>query len=189
MEILEKPSGIALRGSTIWLFAVIFLIHDGEEAFTMAQWVNAHAGLMHSIAAKSPVAAWAVTHMPSNNGVAITAIAFELLIIVGSTVALSLFLSGRSKSRSTVYIFAALLSAYIIHVAAHIVQSVVLGIYTPGVITAVLVVPPLGGYLYWRLLRSGLLTARSAAITTMVGVLSIVPILWSAIQVGRLLFA
>jgi len=183
---METP--VELRPSLIWLFPLIFVIHDGEEAFTMAAWLNNHRELLRNIADAAPLSRRIVANMPSTNGAVAGAIAFELLIVLAATIGFARFLRFASRSRSAVYIYAALLAAYLVHVVAHIGQSIILGMYTPGVVSAVLVVPPVGGYLYWQLLRCRLLDAKSAAISAAAGVLSILPIVTTAHLIGRWLF-
>jgi hypothetical protein len=110
------------------------------------------------------------------------------LIVLAVTIAFARFLKFPAKSRFSVYLYAALLATYVVHVVSHIAQAIALGMYTPGVVSAVLVVPPVGGYLYWLLLRNRLVGMKMAAISAAAGVLSILPVLLSALFVGRWLF-
>ena len=177
-----------MRPALIWLFPLIFVIHDGEEAFTMAAWVRHHQDVLRNVADVAPLARRVIANIPATNGGVIAAIVFELLFVLAVTIALGRFLRCATRSRAAVYVYSALLGAYVFHVVTHIGQSVVLRMYTPGVISAVLVVLPAGGYLFWQLLRSGLLTPKTAAICAAIGVFSILPIIITAHLVGRRLF-
>jgi len=177
-----------MKPALVWLFPAIFLIHDGEEAFTMVAWVRAHHDLLARVAGLNPVAARIVANMPVNQAAVVAAIGFELLIALAATIVLDRALRVTPVPRAPLYVYSGALAAYVIHVISHVGQTLALRAYTPGVFTATLVVPAVGGYLFSRLLEAGLLNRRQALISAAVGVLSILPIVATAHLVGRTLF-
>ena len=154
----------------------------------MAPWIHDHRALLNHITDAAPLARRLLANIPATSAGVAGAIAFLFLIVLAVTIAFARFLKFPAKSRFAVYLYAALLAAFLVHIFAHVMLAIALGMYTPGVVSAVLVVPPVGGYLYWLLLRHRLLSAKSAAISAVAGVLSVLPVLLSAHFVGRRLF-
>ena len=174
-----------LRTSVLWLLPLIFLIHDGEEALTMPVWIREHRDLLNRLSDMTPLHRRLISQLPATSAGILTGIAFEMLIILAATVAFVRILKRNSRLRMPVYVYSIALGAYVVHVAAHILQPAALGMYTPGVVSGVLVVLPVGGYIYWRLIRTGWLTAQEAALTAVAGALAILPVLLIAFLVGR----
>jgi len=178
----------SLRQSLIWLFPLIFVIHDGEEVITMKAWVSQHRELLRNISDVSPLLDRIVANIPTTTRVMAGAVGFESVIILLASIALARWLRAPSTSRIALYIYSGLLAAYLVHVVTHIAHSVVFAMYTPGVITAILVVPPVGGYLYAKVLKGTPLRGRVAVISAAAGVVSIMPIVTTAHLIGRWIF-
>ena len=171
--------------SALWLLPLVFVIHDGEEILTMPRWIAGHRPLLERIAHKSPAARRVVANLPTTTAQVAVAVAVELAVFLLATV----LVAGDPRPGFALYVYAALLGVYTAHSLTHLGQTLLLRAYTPGVVTAVLLVPPVGGFIYKRLFEAGLLSRRSALLSAAAGVLGMVPLLLTAHFVGRMLGA
>lgn len=169
--------------AAIWLLPVAFLLHDGEEIATMPTWVARNRVALDRIAELGDAAAWTVANLPATTGEVAVAVAFELLLILAATGALAL----RLRRGPALHFYSAVLGALLLHVVTHVAQAIVFRGYTPGVVSAVVVIPPASIALYGTLIRAGLLTGRSALLTAGAGAVAVLPVVVLAHQVGRLL--
>src|SRR5437764_3395791 len=88
------------------------------------------------------------------------------------------------------YTFAALLTYFIIfllHVFTHVVQPIIFRKYTPGVITAVLVVLPYSLYGFHRLFNEELISGGVFSSSLLIGALLVVPIILCLRELGTVL--
>ena len=169
----------------MWLLPLVFVIHDGEEILTMPRWIAGHRPLLQDMARTSPAARRVVANLPTTTAQVAIAVAVELAVFLLATA-----LVARDPRRGfALYFYAAVLGVYTAHSLTHLGQAILLGAYTPGVVTAVLVVPAAGAYLYKRLFEADLLSRRSALLSTAVGVLGMVPLLLAAHFLGHVLGA
>lgn len=84
-------------------------------------------------------------------------------------------------------VYVTVLGGYFLHAFVHLGQSLVLRGYTPGLVTAVLLVLPTSVYLYWRLLSAPLVDVESVIATGVLGLVVFVPTVLGAKGVaGRL---
>jgi hypothetical protein len=166
----------------VWLLPLVFVIHDGEEILTMPRWIADHRPLLERIAHKSPPARRVVANLPTTTAQVAVAVAVELAVFLLATV----LVARDPRPGFALYFYAAVLGVYTAHSLTHLGQTLLLGAYTPGVVTAVLVVPAVGAYIYKRLFEAGLLSRRSALLSTAAGVLAMAPLLLVAHRVGRL---
>jgi hypothetical protein len=174
----------------------VFVIHDGEEILTMPRWIAGHRSLLERIAHESPAARRVVANLPTTTAQVAIAVAVEqpqthdggrglLAVFLLATG----FVAGDPRPGFALYVYAALLGVYTAHSLTHLGQTVLLRAYTPGVVTAVLLVPLIGVIIYKRLFAAGLLSRRSALLSAAAGVLGMVPLLLTAHFVGRMLGA
>lgn len=171
--------------SALWLLPLVFVIHDGEEILTMPRWIAAHRPLLERIADKSPAARRVVANLPTTTAQVAVAVAVELAVFLLAT-----WLVARDpRPGFALYLYAAVLGAFTAHSVTHLGQTVLLRAYTPGVVSAVLLVPQVGVIIYKRLFEAGLLSRRSALLSAAAGVLAVVPLLLTAHFVGRMLGA
>lgn len=159
----------------IWLFPLVFILHDMEEVFTMVPWMEQHPELM----ARLPLTP-AVTTTAQVAG----AVAFEWLLTF-----VAAYCGIRELRRGTTHwFFMGLAAALFVNVFTHLGQGVLAGGYVPGLWTAPTLLLPYMLYLYTRLHRAGLIDRggllRALATAVPVG-LAVVLV---AHQVGRLLF-
>jgi lipopolysaccharide export LptBFGC system permease protein LptF len=167
----------------LWLFPLVFLIHDGEEIATMPTWIEQNQAALAHVASLGTIGDQIVENLATTTTEVAAAVAFELLFILVAT----LLVVHHPRRRFGLYFYAALLGAFTFHVLTHVGQAVVFGGYIPGVVSAVLVIPPASYYLYRWLFAAKLLTWRSAVVSTVVGAIFLLPTLLLAHYVGRTL--
>jgi len=164
-----------------WLLPLAFVIHDGEEILTMPRWIAEHRPLLERIAHTGAPARRVVDNLPTTTAQVAVAVAVELAVLLLATV---LFSRG-PRPGPALYFYAAALGVFTAHSLTHLGQTLLLGAYTPGVVTAVLIVPAAGVYLYKRLFEAGLLSRRSAWLSGFAGAVGIVPLLLTAHRLGK----
>jgi hypothetical protein len=147
----------------------------------MPRWIAEHRPLLERIAHTGAPARRVVANLPTTTAQVAVAVAGELAVLLLATV---LFSRGL-RPGPAVYFYAAALGVFTAHSLTHLAQTVLLGAYTPGVVTAVLIVPAAGVYLYKRLFEAGLLSRRSAWLSGLAGAVGIVPLLLTAHLMGR----
>jgi len=125
-----------------WILAVppLFLLHEAEEYRTMLPWLSQHSSLV-------PEKIRAI--IPDNSAfIAYGGILFLVIYAVSGVIAI------RSRPATTAwFVFGVLLAARLENAILHCIESIVLMMYTPGVVTAVLLVLPLTLYLLVKLVR------------------------------------
>jgi len=155
----------------IWAFPLAFLIHDLEEIVTMERFRRENRERFPKFL---------------RNVVAITTRQF--ILAVGVLLALTLLASYlATRSLQQMDLFTTGLAIFLVHVFGHVGQSLFLRTYTPGVITAVLVVLPYSLYGFHRLFTAHLIDDTSFTTGVLVGALLFVPLVLAASQLGKLL--
>ena len=179
---VTDAAGLAAVRRVVWLLPAAFIVHDGEELWTMAGWIRAHESLLHRVAETGALPRLAVANLPTTTrqvGVAILVVLFVLVAAIGA-------LWRRPERRGALFLYAALLGAFAAHSLSHVGLTMALHEYTPGVVTAIVVIPPSGLAVYRRLFRSTLLTPKSALLTAAAGLTLVFPFLLAAHFIGRL---
>jgi hypothetical protein len=124
----------------IWLFPVVFLIHDGEEVWWAEAWVRENAAKLEERLAGLPVARPLLTWAKGNSRSRFAFIVFCLAILT--------VVCAYQASQGEYLLFAGAVAVLFGNVFTHLGQSIAFGGYTPGVVTAVLVALP---YSAWTL--------------------------------------
>lgn len=178
--------GAATPGSFafVWLLPLVFVIHDGEEVLTMASWIRGNAPLLQKIGSSNSLAAYAVANLPAHWREVAGAAGFELLLLLGATILLAV----QKRKGAGLFLYTAMLGGFTLHVLTHLLQALWFGGYTPGVITAVVVIPPASFVMYKQLHRATGLTLSAAFWNALAGGLLLLPVVLAAHQVGRSLW-
>jgi len=131
------------RGATrSWILAAppLFLLHEMEEYRTALPWIEKHASIVPEFV--KPL----IPDSPAF--IAYAGLLFLILFAVAGVAAL------RSRPLSVAWVFfSILLAARLENALLHAMESIALKQYTPGVLTAVLLVLPITSYLMRRLVR------------------------------------
>lgn len=135
--------------TVVWLFPIIFMLHDFEEILTIERWVKRNKDV---VLEKLPPS----LHKFFYSSFQVTTLQFSqdvfriFLVIIAATLMAALF--------SFYFPFLMLLALFIAHVFTHTGSAIYLRKYTPGVITSFVIVFPYSLYAYYRLLDEAVIT-------------------------------
>lgn len=111
----------------IWLFPIVFMIHEFEEMVFMKWWIRKNS---ESILLKFPrFGARIIQQQKSLSTEQFTLIVAEEFIIVFLVIIIS-------ELTSNYNLYLGLVFAYSIHLLVHIIQSIVIRQYTPAIVTS-----------------------------------------------------
>lgn len=151
-----------------WLIPIILSIHNLEEALTMPQWVPAHLPLLRST-------------IPLFNHLHFSTA--QLYISLSSVTLfpflVTFFCTCRERTQRKIIIMLTLQAIIFWNaLMPHISGVVVLGMYNPGVVTAVVCNVPFSVYLFKRMRTEGIITNNSMREILVAGVLLYLPVVY-----------
>lgn len=149
-----------------WIAAApgVFLLHDAEEIATIASWMRTHRGALP--AAVQPLA------IVTTRQISVAVVVLFLVLLVATIPAVRRARAGRRSLP-----FLVMVGALVANGVTHFVQAVLFLGYTPGLLTAVVVVIPYGVGLGEALRNSGLASRRTWLAMVGIGALAQVPII------------
>ncbi|WP_380677423.1 HXXEE domain-containing protein [Salinigranum sp. GCM10025319] len=166
----------------LWLLPMSWLVHDLEEIATIDRWSRRWDP--HEDDDLTPVQRRFIGIVASTRQRFTIAVGFVGSVVVGATVAGMFDPNGFG-----IRIYTTILGGYVLHAFGHVGQSIVFRGYTPGVVTAVLVVIPASIALYRRLLSVQLVDIGVITTTGFLGLVLFVPIVvganWLAGRIDR----
>lgn len=113
----------------VWLFPIIFMIHEFEEMIFMPAWLKKNRSFAMN---KFPVMGKRfITQQESISGAAFTLIVAEEFVLASIIV----IISALTKNFN---LYLGLVIAYSIHLLGHIGQTIALRRYTPAIVTSLL---------------------------------------------------
>ena len=136
----------------VWLFPVLFLIHDLEEIITVKGFMSRNKDRI-------------VYLLPRNIGVFVqrqfelttiqfsVSVAFVFMFVMSATYLVTHF----NFAEGAMKYFFIVVVVFFLHVFTHLGQALILRTYTPGVITSVLIILPYTSYVLFRLFRDQLI--------------------------------
>ncbi|MEB3101349.1 HXXEE domain-containing protein [Ferviditalea candida] len=161
--------------SLIWLFLVVFMIHDFEEIIFVEPWIKKNFNQI-------------INKVPER----ITIILSEYSTVTSSQFAVAVFvefvlftvITYLAAEQGSYIFFIGFNAILLIHVFTHFAQTLYLRMYTPGVITALLIILPYSIYLFYRLIGEGIVTLREVFIYAPFG-LVLIPIVLFGHKLGK----
>jgi hypothetical protein len=153
-----------------WGLFIAFVVHDAEEWFTMPGWVGRNADRLRRMYPRLPERVLRRLDLPA----AQIRVAIALLGLVFLFAAVD---GARTAGQSL--LFQVVLVGFGVHALGHVGQAVLVRGYTPGVVTAVLVVAPFSVWAWWRVETSGSMRG-DATLGVVLGVLAIAPAILAA---------
>ncbi|GIP46766.1 HXXEE domain-containing protein [Paenibacillus sp. DXFW5] len=161
--------------SLVWLFLVAFVIHDMEEMIWVGPWAKRNR--QKAVAAVPARMRRSLTQMLTiNSSQFAVAVLLEFIVFVPFTL--------MAAEQGRFFIFLSINSLFFLHVFTHVAQSLYLKMYTPGVVTAVLIVLPYSLVLFDRLLSDNLVTWGEILLSVPVGLL-VVPLVMVGHELGK----
>lgn len=175
ITMLEALHQAVSLSTLIWLSLIVFVIHDLEEIIWVEPFLKKNRALLKK---RLPQTIFnklqgKLDMTSSQFGVAVL---FEFLILIPIVYA--------AAEYDTYFLFIAFNAILLLHVFTHLGQSLVLRTYTPGVVSAVIVVLPFTLYLFYRFLSNGLVTWSLIIISIPVGLL-VIPIILFGHRLGK----
>lgn len=149
------------RKTLFWLGPLVFLIHDLEEVFLARAWVEQNRSRIAGTAFEPVVEA--MGYEPGKFGLVVA-----LATIVYGVIAWSAARACQPGLRMNLYV-ATVLTLFV-NVITHLGQTLLLRMYTPGVVTAVLVVLPYTAFAFRMLRAHRLLTATTWMTSPLMGI-------------------
>ncbi|AIQ35458.1 membrane protein [Paenibacillus sp. FSL R5-0345] len=159
--------------SLLWLLPILFMFHDFEEILVIEAWSAKYGTRVK--AAIPPFMRKMYTsmmHMTTRNFA--LDVLFVYILIVAVTCIAVFF--------SYYLLYLAVLAVFFFHVFTHLGQTIYLKMYTPGVVTAVLVVLPYSLYAYYRLLDDGVVSIADIGLSLVVVLLLLPPLMWLLVK-------
>lgn len=139
--------------SLIWLFPIVFMLHDFEEVILFEPWLK-HNGkaLQTRFSSKLPA------FLQGRMGRILNQSTAEFSVSVGLIFLLAVLCTLLAVLRGQYVPFYLAASLFFLHGFMHVGQALLLRKYVPALITSLLIVLPYGVLLFSRLLAQGLLT-------------------------------
>lgn len=160
----------------MWLFVVMFILHDGEEIVTMERWVRKHG--------KKAKSAFDLRLIDFNKNVTVQfAVA---VLMIGIVLAYTTYAAvPHAGSKHAVYaLFAGFVAVFLLDGLKHIGLSLLLSSYTPGVVTAAAIEVPYGAYMLYQLYNTGLLNTVTLLKGTAMALLLILMLVPAGLLLG-----
>jgi hypothetical protein len=177
-----KEAAVRKRDShALWLLPAAFVVHDAEELATESAWLAEHRQTLQATLQK--FLHWPGATVPEMGTTVNVGIAMLSLLALFTVVTVSA--TRYSRSRTALFFYLVALGGFFVHGFAHLGQTIVFGAYTPGVVTAVIVVIPISLFLYSDLLSSARVTVATVIGTACLGALLILPAILLALFVGH----
>jgi hypothetical protein len=165
--------------SVIWLFPVVFMLHDLEEIIVGESWLTRHKERVKR-ALPARLAAWFEESFSMKTAQFAVAVTCIFLVLTVATILAAVTL----PEGTWLPFFLVCLHVMFLNVFTHTGQSLAFRGYTPGVATALVIVLPYTIYAYYRLLAAGLIS-WPLIYSTLPYVPLVFPVLLGAHRLGR----
>lgn len=174
-------SQIITHSLVLWLLPLSFVLHDLEEMITWNGWMQKNHRLLDVIKSKNKFTRYLISHISPKAIQMAWAALFELFIIV--------FFTLWAQVLPTVFygiqLYTIILLSLLFHVFSHIGQLIIFRKYTPGVITAVLIVLPNMLYILSRIFLIFHYSISTLLLLSLVGILIFLPVVLTAHKAGQ----
>lgn len=159
----------------VWLFIVVFLLHDLEEIIYVESWIKKNRNqVISKVPAKVGKRLDKIFNITS--GQFAVAVLLEFIIFIPFV-----FIAAEQEK---FFVFLSFNTLFFLHVFTHVGQSIYLKMYTPGVVSALLLVLPYSIYLFDTLITDNLVTWTEILLSIPVGLL-IIPVVLLGHELGR----
>ena len=159
----------------IWLFIVIFLLHDLEEIIWVESWIKKNKQHVMNVVPTS-IKRRLDKMLTITSGQFALAVLLEFIIFIPFT-----YLAAE---KGVYLIYLSMNTIFLLHVFTHVGQSLYLRMYTPGVVSAVIFVLPYTLYVLHSLLAKELVTWEEILLSIPIG-LFIIPIVLVGHELGK----
>ncbi|MBS4174606.1 HXXEE domain-containing protein [Bacillus sp. FJAT-49736] len=150
----------------VWLFPIIFAIHDFEEIIVVEKWITKNK---QNLVQKLPQRAKSFFE----KNFAMKTYQFSIVVyvefVIISFATVIVYLNGFFGISKWLYL--GLFAVLFLHSFTHIGQAILLKRYTPGVLTSIFLLIPYGLWFYYVLLQKNLISLQDIGISIPVGVI------------------
>lgn len=154
----------------IWLFPIVFMLHDFEEIILGEPWLTNNAEAIRSrIGGRLP--RFFVRRIESVLRKKTSELALPILLIFAMA-SLSAYLAAEQGAKG---LFLLASAAFFVHGFGHMGQAMVLNRYVPGAMTSLVLIVPYSLLLFRRLLDEGVLTRGELAGLFAGGAILVIP--------------
>lgn len=165
----------------IWLFPILFIIHDFEEIILVEKWLHNNRKKIYK-RLPPKIADRIVKQFSMTTAQFAAAVIVIFLFVSAATVsAIQYLYNGTSWN---LYFFIAVTLVFFIHAFTHIGQTIIFRSIVPGTITSVIIIIPYSILLYRSLLIEEIVTWKMILISLPFGVLFF-PIVLTAHWIGK----
>lgn len=134
--------------NAIWLLVVVFMIHDFEEIISVEKWAKSKQHLIEEKSHPIKRIIWQFWNLNSH------AFAKRDLFIFLTTSSVAFLAVQFIDYAWSTYLLNLFLIIIFLHNIVHVLQSIIMKTYTPGLYTAILLVTPYTIYLFIRMMTS-----------------------------------
>lgn len=127
--------------NAIWLFVIIFMLHDFEEIIAVEHWVSNTKNKVNLRGNWIVQRIWSFWDVNSNQFAKRDVIIFTTMSLI---TVITVFNLDHSWS---IYFYTSFLIVVILHNILHVLQTIMLKTYTPGLYTSLFLVSPYSVYL------------------------------------------
>jgi hypothetical protein len=156
----------------IWAAPAVFVVHDGEELATMIPWLRQHRAALPDV-------------VRSVADVSAHQLALAMLVLLAGLLAAAWDGARRARRGARPTLFLLLAGALAGNGLTHVGQALLFRGYTPGLVTALLIVLPYGLGLGRQLDRAGMVSTRGWAGYVALGLVLQVPIILATLVLAR----
>ncbi|GAA4711731.1 HXXEE domain-containing protein [Brevibacillus fulvus] len=146
----------------IWLFPIVFIVHDLEEIVTVEKWIKRNrANLYEKLPRK-----WA-ERMIRQFSLTTAQFAVSVLVIF-LLISCSALMASQYVNHapvSDIYLFLVCQLVFFVHAFVHIGQALFFRSFTPGVITSIVIILPYSTALFQELFARQMITWETIAIS------------------------
>ncbi|AXI09256.1 HXXEE domain-containing protein [Oceanobacillus zhaokaii] len=165
----------------IWLFPIVFVLHDLEEIIMVERWMDKNSDVIHEKLSKK-IANKVIKQFSMSTAQFSVAVLVIFVFVSSSTYMASQYITHGPLGN--IYLFTIMIMVFFLHVFTHIGQSILLQSITPGVITSIVIVFPYSIILFNSLFESQVITWNTIYVSLPFIVL-IFPVLFFAHWIGK----
>ncbi|MFJ7825850.1 HXXEE domain-containing protein [Psychrobacillus sp. NPDC096623] len=139
----------------IWLFPIMFILHDFEEIIMVERWMERNSTLIYDILPKKIADRVIKQFSMSTAQFAVAVLVIFLFVSIATVMANQYMIQGL---HGNIYIFTIITLVFFLHAFTHIGQSIILRSVTPGAFTSLIVIIPYSLVLFQSLLVNEVIT-------------------------------
>ncbi|MFJ7733549.1 HXXEE domain-containing protein [Lysinibacillus sp. NPDC097231] len=165
----------------IWLFPIMFILHDFEEIIMIEKWINKNSTILY-------------TRLPEKiadrvmKQFSMSTVQFAVaVVVIFMFVSSSTFIASQYVNQGPfgdIYFFTIVTLVYFLHAFTHLAQAVFFRSITPGAFTSLIIVIPYSLILYYSLLVQNVIT-WNIIFVCLPFCLLIIPVVLLAHWIGR----